>query len=226
MTKRRLNRDPFGRLFLRTLRHGLHFARFQTQPRNHDPCIARITFQIGPGRLRPHEQFGFRGRAQFLRHRLRDIGYRLRAFLNLQKTRGPFARAGRNRIEQASQRIQRVGELFARYSMRALRIGDVFQRFTQKMQRIPDPFERPRRDEPFLDDFATAVPQHQQIGGEVSAVNAGDIFGVERYQMARVVPIVKMAPVQLELTHGLQRGFQTIDGFQCTQPSHVPCRER
>ncbi len=109
--------------------------------------------------------------------------------------------------------------------MRALRIGNFFQRFAQKMKRIGNSGEQARRGERFLNDFAAAVAQNEQIGGEVSAVNAGDILGIERNQVARVVPIVKMAAVQLELTHGMQRGFQPVCRFLCAQPTHVARRE-
>ena len=97
-----------------------------------------MAFQTRTRGIGPHAQFGLRRGAQFLSKGLSDVGYRLRAFLNLEKARGPVASAGGNRFEQSCQRIERVGQLLARYDMRALGIGDLFQRFAQKLKRISD----------------------------------------------------------------------------------------
>src|SRR5271168_592335 len=94
------------------------------------------------------------------------------------------------------------------------------------MQRITYTGEGTRRGERFLNDFAAAVAQNEQIGSEVAAVHAGDILGIERDQAARVVPIVKMAAVQLQLAHGLQRRFQAVSCFLRAEPSHVSRGER
>ena len=109
-------------------------------------------------------------RARLLRKGLSNVRHRLGVLLNLQKARGPVARARRNWFQQRRQRIQRIGQLLARHDMRALRVRNFFQRFTQKLKRICNSDERARHCERFLDDFAAAVPQNEQICGKIAAV--------------------------------------------------------
>src|ERR1700678_1634173 len=58
--------------------------------------------------------------------------------------------------------------------------------------------------------------------GKVAAVYAGHIFWLQRLQSRRLVPIVKMAAIQCELTERMAGRFQSLDGFFRADPSQVP----
>ena len=57
--------------------------------------------------------------------------------------------------------------------------------------------------------------------GEISAVHGGNVLGLERVKVTRVVPVVEMSAEQFHLAHGCQRSFKALNRFQCADPSEV-----
>src|ERR1700747_993336 len=64
------------------------------------------------------------------------------------------------------------------------------------------------------------MPRH------VPAVNGRNIFGIKRPEIARAVPIVKVAAKSLHLSHRLERCFPTFYSIACADPSEVACGKR
>ena len=63
------------------------------------------------------------------------------------------------------------------------------------------------------------------MSGEIPAIDGGDIFRVQRTQLACVVPIVKMSAVTLEALHRPERRLQPVHGIMRSQPAKVARRD-
>ena len=63
------------------------------------------------------------------------------------------------------------------------------------------------------------------MSGEIPAIDGRDIFRVQRTQLARVIPIVKMSAVALEAFHCSERRLQPIHGIMRSQPAKVARRD-
>src|SRR5579864_3311567 len=100
--------------------------------------------------------------------------------------------------------------------MRARRLWDLPERFAQERDRVVHAAERMPSEKGVLDQLSTTVPEGEQMSGKVTAVHRGDILGIERTKFERVVPIVEVSAKQFELTHGLEGGFQSLNGVYCT----------
>src|SRR4029077_1618186 len=112
-------------------------------------------------------------------------------------------------------------ELLPRDDVGARRIGDFDESIAKKLTRILQSGEKMRSRKRFLHQFPTTISENQQMPGEISAIHRGNIFGVERLKIARVIPVEEMSAEQLHLAHGRQRCFQALDGFRRAQPSEV-----
>ena len=62
--------------------------------------------------------------------------------------------------------------------------------------------------------------------GEIPAVNGGNVLGLERVKITRVIPVVEVSAEQFHLAHGRQRSFQPLHRVQRAQPSEVPRADR
>ena len=63
------------------------------------------------------------------------------------------------------------------------------------------------------DHLPAGVAEHDQMTSEIAAVHRGDIFRLQRTQVARVVPVVEMPAETLEPIHGPERRLQPLDRF-------------
>src|SRR5205814_4250039 len=72
-----------------------------------------------------------------------------------------------------------------------------------------------------VDHRLTGVPERDQMTAEISAVDRRHVLRVERTAIARVVPVVKVAPEALEAVHRLERGLQSFDRVAGADPSEI-----
>ncbi len=93
--------------------------------------------------------------------------------------------------------------------------------FAKKLTGILQSGEKMWSGERFLDQFPATVSEDQQMPGEIPAVHRGNILGIERMEIACVIPVVEMSAEQFHLSHGRQGGFKALDRFQRAQPSKI-----
>ena len=61
--------------------------------------------------------------------------------------------------------------------------------------------------------------------GEVSAIHGGNVPGLERVKVGRVIPIEEVTAKQFQAAHGCQCCFQPLHCLQCAQPPEITRRK-
>ena len=70
-------------------------------------------------------------------------------------------------------------------------------------------------------DLPAGLAQYNKMAGKIAAIHRGDIFRLQRAQVACIVPVVKMAAKALQLRH---RGECALEPLQCVkrpQPAEI-----
>ena len=57
--------------------------------------------------------------------------------------------------------------------------------------------------------------------GEVPAVHGGHVAGLERAEIARVIPVVEVAPEALEAPHRVERRHEPCEHVQAAEPAVI-----
>ena len=89
-------------------------------------------------------------------------------------------------------------------------------------ERVGDAGAPRRRVDRRSPPFSAGVGERDEMSGEVAAVDGGHIFGIERAEIARVVPIVEMAAKARHASHRRERRFQPVDGLGRADPTEIP----
>ena len=76
--------------------------------------------------------------------------------------------------------------------------------FTREIERVGDAGETRRIRQRQTAPFPARIGQRDQVTGQIAAVDRGDVFGIERPQILRVVPVVEMAAESREAAHASQ----------------------
>ncbi len=69
------------------------------------------------------------------------------------------------------------------------------------------------------------VFDHQQIAGEIAAIDGGDVARVERLQCRRVVPVEEMAAIARQPQQAGDSRIQPLDGFVGADPAEIARRD-
>ena len=99
--------------------------------------------------------------------------------------------------------------------------GQGTRRFADEERRVLDSGEGRPAKSGLVDHVPTGVPQRDQMSGEISAVDRGHVFRVERTTVFRVVPVVEVATEVLEPGHRSQRGLESLHGVHEAKPAEI-----
>ena len=72
-----------------------------------------------------------------------------------------------------------------------------------------------------VDDFLTRLSECKQMTSEITAIDGGHIFRVERAQIARRIPVIEMTTKTLQAIQGVERGFEPFDNRQGAKPAKI-----
>ena len=221
----RLERSPFRRLLHGTPRHINDLRRFQADPGQKRSRIARVALDARSRGRRPNAQLRARGIAALLRERLGHVVQGADAAGEVDNQRSPCRRANGRRFQARIERVRGIGELLSRHGNRARLVGDARERFPQEPDRVSRARPHPIPAERFPNQLAAAVGERDQIARQVAAVDRRDVSGLERAEIARVVPVVEMPAELFKSAQRGEGGFEAFQRFPCADPSQIVRRE-
>jgi hypothetical protein len=70
-------------------------------------------------------------------------------------------------------------------------------------------------------ELAARLSQGDQVSGQIAAVHSGNVDGLQRPEVPRVVPVAEVASDAAQLGHGLERGFEPFRRLQNPNPAEV-----
>ena len=173
----------------------------------------------GPG---PDEDGGVVAVSAFCGERSRDVDERVCQCAEVTQARGPFRRAGLRFRERCGQGTDGLVEIGPGDGLAAAVVGELARCFRGEKQRVFDSAQRLAAVERPLHHLPARVAEHDEVTGEVSAVDRRYVPRLERPEVARLVPVVEVAPEALEAAHAGQCRFEPLDGFERPEPAEVP----
>ncbi len=99
------------------------------------------------------------------------------------------------------------------------------RRLGQAVERVAEPGEPRAHGRPFVREREQALPERQQVSGEVAAVDRGHVVRGQRLPRARVVPVVEVPFKPLERRHRRQRMGGTPDELTGRNEAQVERRQ-
>src|ERR1700733_4926961 len=109
--------------------------------------------------------------------------------------------------------------------MDSRRIGNFRQGFAQQTECILDSGKRIRLDPWFLNQIAAAPGNGQQMPGDISAIDGGDVLGIQRMKIAGVVPVEQVAVELFEFSDGVKRSLDALCRLCRSHPCKVAGRQ-
>ena len=104
---------------------------------------------------------------------------------------------------------------------RAQRVREFPQCFARQVQGVLDTRQGRSRIYRRIDPLASGIGHCNEVRRQIPAVHGRDIRGLQGAQVARIVPIVKMATEALQPLHRVQGRFQAVDGIARSHPTEV-----
>src|ERR1700733_14695406 len=109
--------------------------------------------------------------------------------------------------------------------MDSRRIGNFRQGFAQQTECILDSGKRIRLDPWFLNQIAAAPGKGQQMPGDISAVDGGDVLGIQRMKIAGVVPVEQVAMELFEFSDRVKRSLDALGRLRRSHPREIASRQ-
>ena len=191
------------------------------RPGKHHVEITRVTLDARVQGLRPDEQLCIGAVAPFRGQRARNIGHVMSTGLEFSETRDPIAWSNGAPTDGHGQSIECFIQVFPSDRLRAPVVNDRACRRAQEENGVGNPGERLRIKQRAVDDVLARLCERDEMTGEVSTVDRGYVFGIERAEVTRVVPVIEMTTETLESVHRSQRGFEPLDCGNGAEPAEI-----
>ena len=90
---------------------------------------------------------------------------------------------------------------------------------------VRNPGEHLRAKQWAVDDVLARLSERDEVTGEVSTVDRGYVFRIERAKVARVIPVIEVTTETLEAVHRSERGFEPFDCGHGAEPAEIMRRD-
>ena len=139
----------------------------------------------------------------------------------LTKAVRPGRRARRRLTKRGGQRLASLIEVAERDRLGASVVGEGARGLPDEAERVLDAGERVGIEERTVDRARAGMAEDEQMTGQVPAVHGGDVPGLERAQVARVIPVVEVAPEPLEAPQRLEGRLEPSERLEAAEPAEV-----
>ena len=143
------------------------------------------------------------------------------AGLEFSEARDPITRSYRDRTEGGGQSVERFIQVFPGDRLRAPVVDDRACRCAEEENGIGNPGEHLRAKQWAVDDVLARLSERDEMTGEVSTVDRGYVFGIERAEVTRVIPVIEVTTETLEAIHRFERGFEPLDCSHGAEPAEI-----
>ena len=180
-----------------------------------------MTLDARPHGLRPGEQLCIGAVTPFRSQRARNVHQGMSAGLEFSEAHDPITwvtgtgLSAAVRASSASSRCLWVTVCVRRSSTIAR--ADC----TDEEDGVRNPGEHMRAKQWAVDDVLARLSERDEMTGEVSTIDRGHVFRVERAEVTRVIPVIEMTTETLEAVHRAERGFEPLDCGHGAEPAEI-----
>jgi hypothetical protein len=141
--------------------------------------------------------------------------------LEFSETQDPITRSYRDRSEGCGQSVECFIQVFPGDRLRAPVVGDRACRCAEEEDGIRNPGEHLRAKQRAVDYFSARLSERDEVTGEVSTVDRGNVFGIERPEVTRGIPVIEVAPETLQAVHRPKRSFEPLNCSDGADPPEI-----
>src|SRR5688572_2758201 len=152
-----------------------------------------MTFDRRAHSLRPGEQLHIRTVTPLRGQRARNVHHRTSAGAEFSKAHDPITGSDRIRTEGGGQSIECFIQVFPGDRLGAPAVDDRVPRLAEEEQGIGDSRERMRIKQRAVDDLSAGLSERDKVTGEVSTIDRGYVFRIERTKVTRIIPVIEVA---------------------------------
>src|SRR4029453_8019096 len=145
--------------------------------------IADVTLYAGAPGPRPGEHLCVGIVTPFRSQRARNVRHGMSPGLEFSEAQHPITWSYRGRTEGRGQRVECFIQVFPRDRLRASVVADGACRFTEEENGVRNPGEHLRTKQRAVDDVLARLSERDEMTGEVSTVDRGYVFGIERAEV-------------------------------------------
>ena len=141
--------------------------------------------------------------------------------LKFSEAQDPITWSYRDRTEGRGQSVERFIQVFPSDRLRAPVVNDRTCRRAEEENGIRNPGEHLRAKQRAIDDVLARLSEREEMTGEVAAVDRGYVFGIERAEVTRVIPVIEVTTETFEAVHRAERGFEPLDCSYGAEPAEI-----
>jgi hypothetical protein len=201
---------------------GLRFlGRLQTLEKQGRFEVASVARNAVPHALRPHQDLGSGPLLALARERVRNVHEVLRLVLQLLDPAHPFGKRRRGIAESRRNSFRGLAQMRLRDRLRTPRRLGLLLRVENQSERVPDSLQGLRAEQRAMHEFAARLRHGDQVPCQIAAVDGGNVDGIERSQVSRVVPVEEMATEAPQARHGIERILEPFRHVEDPDPAEV-----
>ena len=143
------------------------------------------------------------------------------AGLEFSEAQDPITWSHRDRTEGGGQSVECFIQVFPGDRLRAPVVNDRACRFTDEKDGIGNPGEYLRAKQRAVDDVLARLSERDEVTGEVSTIDRGYVFRIERAEVTGVIPVIEVTTETFEAVHRSERGFEPLDCGHGAEPAEI-----
>ena len=105
--------------------------------------------------------------------------------------------------------------------LRAPVIREGTRRLTHEQDGVLDSGEGFVIEQRALERPATGIAENEELTRQIPAVHRGDVAGLQRTKVGRLIPVVEVTPEALEPAHRRECRLHPVDGLQHPEPAEI-----
>ena len=196
-------------------------AKDKPRPGNRRVEIACMTLNGRAHSLRPGDQLPIGAVTSFRGQRARNVRHRMSAGVEFSQAQDPITWSHRDRTESGGQGVECFIQVFPSDRLGAPVVNDRACRLAEEQDGVGDPRERMRAEQRAVDDLLARLSERDEMAGEVSTIDRGYVFRIERTEVTRIIPVIEVTPETLEAVHGAERRFEPLDCGHGADPPEI-----
>ena len=124
-------------------------------------------------------------------------------------------------LRVSGQSVECFIQVFPGDRLRAPVVDDRACRCAEEEDGVRNPGEHLRAKQRAVDDVLARLSERDEMTGEVSTVDRGYVFGIERAEVTRVIPVIEVTTETLEAVHRSERSFEPLDCSHGAEPAEI-----
>ncbi len=123
--------------------------------------------------------------------------------------------------QRCGKYVERIVKLFSEDGLKLRIVCVSIQGCAHEHQCICNSCAPLRIHQGTFDHLAAGIANGNKVSRKITAINRGDVLGIQRTKILSIIPVVEVATKTLKSVHGCKRCIQPFRRFMYTNPAEV-----